>query len=124
MERLCFVNQQHGHAVNATADAMLITCACICMQITCGPVLGKGAFGTTYAGTWRGANVAIKVVRVSDTSELINFLREVQSMCVLKHPNILTFLGAVLCSPTDFWLLTGENLFGAEYHGIVGPKSF
>ncbi|MEW5301642.1 MAG: hypothetical protein WDW36_004490 [Sanguina aurantia] len=91
-------------------------------EVTCGVVLGRGAFGTTYLGTWRGGSVAVKVVRVSQAAELANFVREVQSMSLLKHPHIVTFLGAVICAPLDFWLLT-EYMPGGTLASWLHPKS-
>ena len=56
--------------------------------MTLGAELGKGAFGTTYRGTWQGAEVAIKCVRVSSCTELTTFLREVEAMSLVS---IITF---------------------------------
>lgn len=65
-------------------------------QVQLGPVLGSGAFGTTHRATWRGADVAVKCVRVSSATELTNFLREVEVLAGLRHPHVVPFLGAVL----------------------------
>lgn len=62
-------------------------------QVQMGKVLGQGAFGTTYNGTWRGAELAVKHVRISKPSEAKSFLREVATLAALRHPNILPFCG-------------------------------
>lgn len=58
-----------------------------------GEKLGEGTFGTTYLGTWRGGQVAVKMVRISKPDEAESFLREVQVLSSLRHPNIITFYG-------------------------------
>lgn len=40
--------------------------------------------------------VAVKCVSVRDETELLNFLREVECLAALRHPNVVPFLGAVL----------------------------
>ncbi len=70
-----------------------------------GEVLGQGAFGTTYRGTWRGADVAVKAVRVASETELNNFLREVEALSRIRHPHVVPFLGAMVDGPSRCWLL-------------------
>lgn len=125
-------------------------------QVTLGAVLGQGAFGTTYRGRWRGAEVAVKCVRVSQSSELTTFLREAEAMSLVRahpgsrlqrprprslwpplrptllrpldcspaqvrHPNVVPFLGACLCPPDRFWLLT-EFMPGGTMATWLKPK--
>jgi serine/threonine protein kinase len=40
--------------------------------------------------------VAVKCVTVRSEAELLNFLREVECLAALRHPNVVPFLGAVL----------------------------
>jgi hypothetical protein len=40
--------------------------------------------------------VAVKCVTVRSETELLNFLREVECLAALRHPNVVPFLGAVL----------------------------
>ena len=61
-----------------------------------GSVLGEGSFGTTYRGAWRGADCAVKVVRISKPDEANSFLREVEALSLLRHPHIMPFFGARL----------------------------
>ncbi|KAF5827897.1 hypothetical protein DUNSADRAFT_18555, partial [Dunaliella salina] len=63
-------------------------------EVIRGRVLGEGAFGVTYEGRWRGAKVAVKCVRVSQAVEQLSFLREVEALSSVRHPNVLPFLGA------------------------------
>ncbi|KAH3766995.1 tyrosine protein kinase [Pelomyxa schiedti] len=61
--------------------------------------IGEGTFGIVFKGTWRGAEVAIKVLKNQDQTytkqNKEDFEREVQMMVSLKHPQIVTFYGAV-----------------------------
>eukprot|EP00035_Acanthoeca_spectabilis_P008863 m.159399 g.159399 ORF g.159399 m.159399 type:complete len:1116 (+) comp14529_c0_seq3:71-3418(+) len=63
-----------------------------------GEVLGEGAFGCVYRGTWGHIAVAIKVLHHPfddlDPSALEDFNREVKFMSSIRHPNVLVFYGA------------------------------
>lgn len=65
-------------------------------------VLGSGAFGSVMRSTWRGADVAVKVIQCSDiTEEEINdFRREVKMVALLgNHPNVVKLVGACTKPP-------------------------
>ena len=66
------------------------------LQIVLGRLLGKGMFGQTYLGCWRGGDLAVKCVRVSKESEAASFLREVAALAALRHPNVMQFYGMFL----------------------------
>lgn len=70
------------------------------MQIVLGSLLGKGMFGQTYLGCWRGGDLAVKCVRVSKESEAASFLREVAALAAIRHPNVMQFYGESLCFRT------------------------
>ena len=72
--------------------------------------LGSGAFGVVKHGTWRNIPVAVKFLHAKDSkgsekkeleksSAFRSFLREIQLMSQLRHPNITTFYGACLVPP-------------------------
>lgn len=71
-------------------------------------VLGIGAFGQVKLGVFRGVQVAVKQIRRDQLSpELIKgFEEEIELMSELRHPNILTLLGAVTDEPERLCLLT------------------
>ncbi|PNH07253.1 putative serine/threonine-protein kinase [Tetrabaena socialis] len=67
-------------------------------------VLGKGAFGRVYEGTYRGQRVAVKqVLDLSEgaTSEALqaSFAQELEVLGRCEHPNILRILAACLTPP-------------------------
>eukprot|EP00592_Proboscia_alata_P021495 CAMPEP_0194422718 /NCGR_PEP_ID=MMETSP0176-20130528/22018_1 /TAXON_ID=216777 /ORGANISM="Proboscia alata, Strain PI-D3" /LENGTH=1134 /DNA_ID=CAMNT_0039231601 /DNA_START=11 /DNA_END=3415 /DNA_ORIENTATION=- len=58
--------------------------------------IGRGVAGTTYLGTWQGADetVAIKVAMMSDMG-VEGWLKEVETLQRLHHPNIIRLLGCI-----------------------------
>ena len=71
-----------------------------------GPHLGSGASGATHRGTWRGGDVAVKRVRVRSDADAASFLREVEILSGLRHPNVFTFVGAALVPPDACYLIS------------------
>ncbi|KAJ4460029.1 putative Serine/threonine-protein kinase CTR1 [Paratrimastix pyriformis] len=63
-------------------------------------IIGKGAVGTVYHGSFRKSEVAIKQVTVSDEKTLIEVLNESTVMSKLRHPNVVAFLGLTLDPPS------------------------
>jgi len=60
-------------------------------------VIGEGSFGTTYRGTWKGGDCAVKCVRIANPDEAQSFLREVETLALIRHPNIMPFYGELGC---------------------------
>lgn len=62
-----------------------------------GPPIGVGGFGKVFRGHWRGAEVAVKVLRDQNPhiKELTQFKNEIEMVNRLRHKNIVSFLGAV-----------------------------
>lgn len=71
------------------------------VQVILGALLGKGMFGQTYLGCWRGGDLAVKCVRVSKQSEAASFLREVAALAAIRHPNVMQFYGEPLSPCTN-----------------------
>lgn len=72
--------------------------------------LGSGAFGTVYAGVWRGRPVAVKVLQTacgSSSRELESFRQEARVLSSLKHPNIVCFLAACTGEWAVGWVAVG-----------------
>ena len=56
-------------------------------------VIGEGSFGTTYRGSWKGGECAVKCVRIANPDEAQSFLREVETLALIRHPNVMPFFG-------------------------------
>lgn len=66
---------------------------CLLRQVILGEMIGKGSFGTTYRGTWRGGLAAVKCIRVTSRSEAVSFLREVEALSLVRHANVMPMYG-------------------------------
>ncbi|RLO03275.1 hypothetical protein DYB28_013062, partial [Aphanomyces astaci] len=84
--------------------------------------VGTGRSGQTYAGSWRGTRVAVKVINVSHHNHSVSeeilqeFHREVAVVSRLRHPNIVLFLGASI-EPPKYCL--GKDPLGDCYYGLT-----
>ena len=61
--------------------------------------IGAGSAGTTYAATWNGARVAVKVAGCNPSS-MESWRAEVDALTRLRHPNVVQYLGCVISPPT------------------------
>jgi len=67
-------------------------------EVKCEDTIGEGAYGIVYSGTYRGMDVAIKLLKHQEyiTDEMkMEFTTEVAMMEKLRHNAILNFVGAV-----------------------------
>uniref|UniRef100_A0AAV1UUN1 Protein kinase domain-containing protein n=1 Tax=Peronospora matthiolae TaxID=2874970 RepID=A0AAV1UUN1_9STRA len=91
--------QQSDEAEDAMDDRFLEPQQNVDMaDVTIGRVIGEGAFGKVFQASWKGRNVAMKVlVRQNLTADVVReFETEVKIMSGLHHPNICSLLGACL----------------------------
>ena len=72
--------------------------------------LQEGAFGKVYLGEYIGQKVAIKVYKKHTNKKLHieSFLKEVDILNSLRHPNILLYMG--ICFDGDNYLMISEYL--------------
>ena len=66
--------------------------------------IGIGGSSEVYLGDYRGTEVAVKKLRILDYREenLKEFKREVSSLIMLRHPNLVLFMGAMYIYKYNF----------------------
>lgn len=82
--------------------------------------LGKGKFGMVYLGLWKGAHVAVKVLPREVDRKLLK--REITSLALLRHPNIVTFYYYESNRVGHF--IVNEYISGGNVRHKLDDKSF
>ncbi len=73
---------------------------CSVLQVELQQEIGRGSFGVTHKGEYRGATVAVKCAHIQKDQHTVNFLREVKALTAVRHPNVMGLKGGFLsCSP-------------------------
>jgi len=70
-------------------------------EIQLGDMLGQGMVGMIYKANWRGSPVAAKCLKDNFSKDTVGWndlVAEIQILSVLRHPNLVQFLGASLSS--------------------------
>eukprot|EP01119_Soliformovum_irregulare_P002835 TRINITY_DN13093_c0_g1_i1.p1 TRINITY_DN13093_c0_g1~~TRINITY_DN13093_c0_g1_i1.p1 ORF type:complete len:675 (+),score=159.41 TRINITY_DN13093_c0_g1_i1:188-2212(+) len=88
-------------------------------------MLGKGFFGEVRRATWKGTDVAVKIIyreAFNNHSDINIFYKEVSIISKLRHPNVLMFLGACMqdgnrCLVTEY--LVGGSLSNLIHHSFI-----
>eukprot|EP00186_Timspurckia_oligopyrenoides_P000043 CAMPEP_0182441574 /NCGR_PEP_ID=MMETSP1172-20130603/540_1 /TAXON_ID=708627 /ORGANISM="Timspurckia oligopyrenoides, Strain CCMP3278" /LENGTH=831 /DNA_ID=CAMNT_0024635935 /DNA_START=23 /DNA_END=2518 /DNA_ORIENTATION=+ len=72
-------------------------------SIVFGPRIGAGGFGEVYKAKWKAEMVAVKMLTKNEEddqqAQVAEFMVEMKLMSKLKHPNIVSFLGACVHQP-------------------------
>lgn len=72
-------------------------------SIVFGPRIGAGGFGEVYKCKWSDTMVAVKTLQKIEDEDpqavMAEFMVEIKLMSKLKHPNIVSFLGASINAP-------------------------
>ncbi|XP_024030376.1 serine/threonine-protein kinase CTR1 isoform X2 [Morus notabilis] len=86
--------------------------------------IGSGSFGTVYHAKWCGSDVAVKILKEQDfhASNFREFLKEVNIMKRLQHPNIVSFLGAII-QPPNLSIVTEYLSNGCLYKVLRMPDA-
>ena len=57
--------------------------------------IGQGGYGVVFHATWKGSNVAVKVLK-KNSSECQSLQREAAVLSQLRHPRLVSFFGTTL----------------------------
>ncbi|KAH3758266.1 LRR-GTPase of the ROCO family [Pelomyxa schiedti] len=78
------------------------------------PPIGDGGYGVVYKGTWRGTDVAVKVLKYQDLDDvsLAEFKREIRMMEDIRSTYCINFLGAVV-TPGKYCIVTEFCEYGS-----------
>ncbi|CAK71557.1 unnamed protein product (macronuclear) [Paramecium tetraurelia] len=96
-------------------------------EIKQGPQIGKGSYGIVFKGNWLGQDVAIKSYCKKKEQQkhkqlMADFLKEVQVISNLRHPNIVLYMG-VCIKRHNFYLITEYMENGSLYDHIHKKKT-
>ena len=67
----------------------------------------QGAFGVVLKGTYNRSPVAIKKIKMNDDEDAFEY--EVKQMVVLRHPNIVQFMGVARRDDYKFIVMVTDN---------------
>lgn len=90
-----------------TGDLSTLTCLINEKDVTLASKLGDGSFGVVVRGEWdapdgRTIPVAVKILKedaLSQPGAFEDFMKEVNAMQQLRHPNLVQLFGVVLSAP-------------------------
>ncbi len=90
-------------------------------EITIYESIGVGNHGSVFRGKWKGMEVAIKKISKQKMGEkaMLDFLSEACMLSELRHPNVITFIGA--CYPPNLCLVT-EYVKQGSLQNIISDK--
>ena len=71
-------------------------------------ILGSGGYGDVYKGRWLGTQIALKRFRKRTISKqaLKDFVKEIEMLNQLRHPNIVLYMGVSLDLQSHFCMVT------------------
>jgi serine/threonine protein kinase len=89
-------------------------------EIEIGSKIAKGGFGTVFKGTWRGSEVAVKLLNtqelVDEEKEMVK--REMVLMSRLASPYMVTYMGSTLL-PGQPWSIIMEFVSGGSLTDLL-----
>ncbi|KAL7722480.1 Tyrosine protein kinase transforming protein SEA [Entamoeba marina] len=92
-------------------------------EITCEEIIGKGSFGDVWRASWRGQQIAVKLIPLEKVQKgsIIQMTKEVQLMRSLRHPCVLQFFGSGM--DKNFLLIAMELMTNGTVHDLLNNES-
>lgn len=114
-----FVHPMHHQRIQRSRALRLLAEEFRLGDITLKELIGKGAYGEVARGELWGEDVAVKRVGIEGfkDTDVEAFLHEVSIISTLRHPNIITFLGASIES--DAMCIVTEYCHGGSLESLV-----
>ena len=89
-------------------------------EVTSGELLGSGASGSVYKGSYRDITVAVKkMVAVGLPKSIEDFEMEIMFMRTVRHKNIVLFIGAGKSQPGDVPFLVMEYMERGSLRNVL-----
>ncbi|GMF17704.1 unnamed protein product [Phytophthora lilii] len=95
--------------VRMAADPIIVTNRLNYDEVKLGRCISRGGFGLVFAGTYRDRQVAVKKIRVNrdgEAAQIEQFIREITLMAMLRHPQIVEFIGVAWEALVDLSAVT------------------
>ncbi|KAL7718348.1 Serine-threonine protein kinase [Entamoeba marina] len=82
-------------------------------EITCEEIIGKGSFGDVWRASWRGQQIAVKLIPLEKVQK--------ELMRSLRHPCVLQFFGSGM--DKNFLLIAMELMTNGTVHDLLNNES-
>ncbi|CAG2107433.1 unnamed protein product [Medioppia subpectinata] len=108
---------EHSVTSGSGSGLPLLIQRTLAKQIHLEECIGKGRYGEVWRGVWQSDNIAVKIFFSRDEMSW-NRETEIYSTVMLRHENILAFLGSDVTSYnscTQLWLITSYHELGSLY---------
>ncbi|XP_054167960.1 activin receptor type-1-like [Oppia nitens] len=108
---------EHSVTSGSGSGLPLLIQRTLAKQIHLEECIGKGRYGEVWRGIWQSDNIAVKIFYSRDEMSW-NRETEIYSTVMLRHENILAFLGSDVTSYnscTQLWLITAYHELGSLY---------
>ncbi|CAG9765597.1 unnamed protein product [Ceutorhynchus assimilis] len=108
---------EHSMTSGSGSGLPLLIQRTMAKQISLVECIGKGRYGEVWRGVWHGENVAVKIFFSRDEASW-NRETEIYSTILLRHENILGYIGSDMTSRnscTQLWLITHYHSLGSLY---------
>ena len=71
-------------------------------------LLGSGGYGGVYKASWLGTKIALKKFRKRTLTRnaLKDFIKEIEVLNQLRHPNIVLYMGVSIDQQNHFYMVT------------------
>ncbi|KAK6618719.1 hypothetical protein RUM43_013110 [Polyplax serrata] len=108
---------EHSLTSGSGSGLPLLIQRTLAKQISLTECIGKGRYGQVWRGVWHGENIAVKIFFSRDEASW-NRETEIYSTVLLRHENILGYIGSDMTSRnscTQLWLVTHYHPLGSLY---------